>query len=151
MTANFVNSHNTNLITVFLCTLIWKIIRSLESLQSSIGNYFTKFVLLHRGNMYFCYYHNFGIILNDQLITDLRSFKLSILKTIKGGIPFLFKMDKWFKSQHWPKQLHRGVGSMATVWTYVRPTKDELQAKRTPQYESVFLNTQKTRMSNTLK
>jgi len=41
--------------------------------------------------MYFLYYHNFGIILNDQLITELRSFKLSMLTIIKEGILFYSK------------------------------------------------------------
>jgi hypothetical protein len=61
---------------------------------------FYKLVLLLRGILHFFYYHNFGIILNDHLITDLRSFKLSMLTIIKGGIIFLtilFKIDNWFK------------------------------------------------------
>jgi len=77
-----------------------------------------------------------------------------MLAIIKEGIPFLtilFKIGNWFKSQNWHKQRHRGVGSMATLRTYVRPAKEEQHAKRTPQYESVYFNTRKTGMSNTLK
>jgi len=63
---------------------------------------------------------------------------------IKGGITFLtvlFKIDNWFRSQNWHTKLHRGIGSMAAVWTYVRPTNKE-QDKRTPQYGSIYFNTQ---------